>query len=108
MAIANTHLMKLPDADRLTLESWLMAFEDSWGEGRLKQRASQLPQAGHPLRLPALVEMIKIDMEKQWGLGRRPRVEGYMHAYPELGTPETVAPSCSWPNTRCAASSPTR
>ncbi len=92
MVAANTALHHLSDADRRTLESWLLAFETSWGEGRLKERAGRLPAAGHPLRRPALGEMVKIDLEKQWGLNRRPGVEGYLHAYPELGTRDTVAP----------------
>jgi hypothetical protein len=83
MAAPNAKLAELSDPDRM------IAFEQSWEEGRLKARMRELPP-GHPLRWPALVEMVKIDLERQWRLGRRPRLEGYLQYYPELGTHDIV------------------
>src|SRR5206468_3812452 len=41
---------------------------------------------------PALVELVKIDLERQWRSGRRPCLEAYLKFYPELGTPEDALP----------------
>jgi serine/threonine protein kinase len=78
----------LVDEQRAVLENWLVEFDRTWGEGRLAERARCLP-AG-PLRLPALVELVKIDLERNWRAGRRVTVESYLRDYPELGTPDTV------------------
>jgi hypothetical protein len=51
----------------------------------------ELPSPESRLRLPALVEMVKIDLERQWQLGRRISLEEYLKLYPELGAPETVS-----------------
>ena len=49
------------------------------------------PTVGSPLRLPALVELIKIDLERQWQLGKQPTIESYLAAFPELGGHDDVA-----------------
>src|SRR5205085_5067461 len=45
----------------------------------------ELP-ADCPWRAAALIEMVKIDLEKQWQRGRKSKIEAYLHFYPELGT----------------------
>jgi hypothetical protein len=90
MAAANLHLAKLSDADRGVLEGWLVEFDQSWHEKRLAFQVRQLPPADNPLRLAALIEMVKIDLERQWQMGRRAVIEGYLKFIPELGTSETV------------------
>ncbi len=92
MAAANTVLRNLTDADRQKVEAWLLDFENSWTPVALGACAAKLPPAGQPLRLPTLVEMVKIDLERQWRNGRPLRIEDYLNSFPELGTPETVAP----------------
>src|SRR5262245_24187547 len=89
MATNMAALLSLPDEERRVLESWLVDFDLSWAEGRLAARAGELPP-GSPLRQLALVEMAKIDIERQWQHGRRPCVEDYLRDYPELGTADTV------------------
>jgi hypothetical protein len=42
------------------------------------------------LRLPALLEMIKIDLEHRWQRGQRAKVEAYLKAFPELAEPGRV------------------
>jgi predicted Ser/Thr protein kinase len=78
-------------SDQAQLDSWVRDFEAGWRDGLLKEAVGRLPPAGDPLRLAALTELVRIDLRRQWALGRRPRVEGYLHAYPELGTSATVA-----------------
>jgi serine/threonine protein kinase/tetratricopeptide (TPR) repeat protein len=72
------------------LETWLREFDQQWEEGALARRAGELPPDG-PLRRAALTGMVKIDLRRQWEQGRKKFLEDYLHAYPELGTPETVA-----------------
>jgi hypothetical protein len=65
-------------------------FDQSWHAGRLAERVRELPPAQDPLRLPALIELVKIDLEKQWQRGHRVVLESYLQLYPELGTPDTI------------------
>jgi hypothetical protein len=71
------------------VESWLFEFDRSWHAGQLAEQVRKLPP-GSPLRIVALVELVKIDLERQWQQGRPACVEGYLRAYPELGTADTV------------------
>jgi TPR repeat protein len=80
----------LPGPAPQTLETWLSRFDASWGDGQLEAFVRALPPPGHPLRLPALVGLVKRDLQRQWARGRRPRVEGYLRSYPELGAPGTA------------------
>src|SRR5947209_8768519 len=85
MATSEAHLAALTDEQRLLLEAWLVDFDLSWDESQLGSWARRLPPPGDPLRRPALVEMVKIDLEHRWQRGRRARLEGYLKALPELG-----------------------
>jgi hypothetical protein len=84
MAVINSELIQLSDEQRCQVASWLVDFDRSWNESRLAARVRELP-AGTALRRAALIEMVKIDLEKQWQLGRRPTVESYLALYPEMG-----------------------
>jgi hypothetical protein len=55
----------------------------------LSSLAAALPPG--PLRQAALVEMVKIDLERRWQRSERPKIEDYLRAFPELGEPNTVA-----------------
>jgi serine/threonine protein kinase/WD40 repeat protein len=88
MAITNPRVWDLSDEQQNRLEGWLSEFDRSWEAGRLPARVEQLP-AG-PLRFPALVEAVKIDLERNWQQGRHVSVESYLRDYPELGTADTV------------------
>jgi serine/threonine protein kinase len=80
----------LSEKQRRKLESWLVAFDRRWNEGRLAAAAAKLPR-DHPLRRVALAEMLKIDVERRWQRGTPLPLEDYLRALPELGTPETVS-----------------
>jgi serine/threonine protein kinase len=90
MAAMNGGLMALGQQDRQLVESWLFEFDRQWHNGRLADAVRNLPPSDSPLRFPALVEMVKIDLERQWQQGRPARIESYLQAYPELGTIHTV------------------
>jgi serine/threonine protein kinase len=83
------HLANLSDADRRTLEGRLEDFERSWDENRFVNAVRDLPVTD-PLRLPALIEMARIDLKCRWRRGSRVRVEAYLKACPDLGNADTV------------------
>src|SRR6516165_2299813 len=85
-------LLELAPADRLQLEAWLAEFEEAWDEGRLATRVERLPPPGQPLRLPALIELVKIDLERNWQCGRQLTLADYLAHYPELGPAEALPP----------------
>jgi serine/threonine protein kinase len=89
--MANVTLLELSQSDRNTLESWLVAFDTAWQEDALATWVrDKLPGRESPLRAPALIEMIKVDLERQWQHGRRLSLASYLERYPELGTFETI------------------
>jgi serine/threonine protein kinase len=92
MSPTNTYLSLLSEEHRQLLQGWLREFEQTWDEQRLAARVSDLPPTGAPLHLPALVELIKIDLRRRWLSGRPASVELYLQEYPELGTADAVLP----------------
>ena len=90
MAALNPRLADLSDDDRQVLESWLVEFDQGWDEGLLANRVDQIPP-GSSWRLPALAEMVKIDLERQWRRGRQVSLESYLEEFPELGSPGDVS-----------------
>jgi serine/threonine protein kinase len=86
-------LDQLSSADRQLLEAWLVEFDQRWQKGLLAERAGRLPPEGHPLRLPALVELVKIDLERCWQCGVPIHLEDYLQRYPELGGADAVSAS---------------
>jgi predicted Ser/Thr protein kinase len=90
MPVTEPHLAELSDDQRQVLETWLVEFDLSWDERRLTSWLARLPPPGDRLRRPALLEMIKIDLERRWRRGQRPCLEGYVKALPELGTADSL------------------
>jgi predicted Ser/Thr protein kinase len=84
-------MAELSSEKRAALQAWLVQFEHSWTERALAAGLRQLPPPGDPLRLPTLLELVKIDLERRWQGGRHVRLESYLRSVPELGSPETVA-----------------
>jgi hypothetical protein len=90
MPAAESHLLVLSDEQRQVLESWLMAFDQQWDDQRLAAHLVKLPPPDDPLRRPALIEMVKIDLERHWQHGQPVRLESYLKSLPELGTRDTI------------------
>jgi hypothetical protein len=61
MAARNPRLADISNKHRRALESWLVDFEQRWDEPSLARRVGHVPP-GSSWRLPALVEMVKIDV----------------------------------------------
>jgi tetratricopeptide (TPR) repeat protein len=85
-------LLELAPAERLRLEGWLAEFEEAWDADRLAARVERLPPPGQPLRLPALIELVKIDLERNWQRGRHLTLADYLTRYPELGPAGALPP----------------
>jgi hypothetical protein len=88
--VAAPTLEQLPEEDRRLVETWRTEFERGWRRDRLAERVRELPPGGDPRRLPALLEIVRVDLSHRWKSGERIRLEAYLKALPELGTPETV------------------
>src|SRR5262249_2160753 len=54
--------------------------------------AAFLPQPDDPLRIVALHELIKTDVEIRWRRGQKMPLERYLDRFPELGAAETLPP----------------
>src|SRR5262245_40246351 len=89
MTIPASHLANLSAEHRRQLESLLLKFDQSWDEKRLPAVLRQLP-ADSPLRRPALIELIKIDLERRRKAGQKVRLEAYLKPFPELGTADDL------------------
>src|SRR5262245_20273999 len=89
MTVPVSHLANLSAEHRRQLESLLLKFDQSWDEKRLPAVLRQLP-ADSPLRRPALIEMIKIDLERRRKAGQKVRLEAYLKPFPELGTADDL------------------
>src|SRR5437764_5717966 len=90
MSPQTPRLAELSDNDRQELEALLVEFDQRWDNGLLANRAQQIPP-GSSWRLPALAEMVKIDLERQWERGHRISLESYLKEFPELGGPGDIS-----------------
>ncbi len=82
--MATDVLSGLDRSARARLESLLVRFDLNWGPDELATAVAGLP-ADEPTRRAALVELVKIDLERQWRAGRAALVEDYVRRYPALG-----------------------
>src|SRR5512135_754372 len=90
MAASQPHLSDSQDQDRLEVESWGVECGRSWDGRRLAARMHELPPSESAARLPALIEMVKGDIQQQWQEGRQVGLETYLRFLPELGSPDTI------------------
>lgn len=91
MAVTPLTYSTLPPSDHQMVQDWVEEFSRSWDEKRFMSRAGELPPPPNPVRPILLLEMIKIDIDRQWQQGRHARLEVYLKAFPELGTMQTVS-----------------
>jgi len=104
MLVENSRVSLLSNDDRQVLESWIVDFDRHWHEGRLATQLDEIPPDSS-LRLPALAEMVKIDLERRWRSGPQISLESYLGQFPELGGPGNVSADLILAGTRSAASS---
>src|SRR5262249_35734487 len=83
------HLTSLSPEQRRRLEAVLLKFESSWAEKRLPAALRQFPP-DDPLRPAALIELIKIDLERRRKAGQKVRLDAYLKPFPELGAADDL------------------
>ena len=83
-------LGQLPAPEWNRLQELAERFEEACREHGTADLAAFLPPLDDPLRLVALHELIKTDLEMRWRRGRGQELEAYLAQFPELGTPETL------------------
>jgi serine/threonine protein kinase/tetratricopeptide (TPR) repeat protein len=83
-------LQELREADRQEVLGWLNDFERNWTPEQLASLHERLPPPSHPLRQIIVLELIKLDLKRQWQAGTQAVVEDYLSRYPELGSPDQV------------------
>ena len=88
--MASPRLSTLSTSDRERLETWLVQFDKSWNDQALSAHADRLNELPESIRFTALVELVKIDLERQWQQGARVTLDSYLQQYPALGTSESV------------------
>ena len=90
MAAAQPYPPESPERVRQEPESWQVGGGRSWDERRLAARMLELPPSESAAHLPALIEMVKVDMLQQWQQGRQVGLESYLGILPELGSPDMI------------------
>src|SRR5438445_9301821 len=79
---AHVELTALTAAERAELEHLLVEFDLRWRAGGFAEAVASLPRARW--RGAAIVEMVKIDLEKRWQRGESPALADYRGVVPEL------------------------
>lgn len=77
--------------ERNRLESLLFEFEGTWNAeslSKFEQMASVHPSKA--FRQSALLELVKIDMQRRWSIGKPRRLEAYLERYSQLGDSASV------------------
>jgi predicted Ser/Thr protein kinase len=90
MAADQLKSFKHPDAGPRDREIRPRVSGSSRGLDRLAA-GMVIPASMDTQRLPVLVEMVKLDLNREWLQGRPVNLESYLESFPELGTPETVS-----------------
>jgi tRNA A-37 threonylcarbamoyl transferase component Bud32 len=90
----------------LEVDALCSRFEQSWQRGERPSLDTQLP-AGGPLRLKALAELVRLDLEYRLKAGEAVRVDTYLSRYPELQADPDRAAQLRSDEQRCRSSAGT-
>lgn len=77
--------------DRERLEALLLEFDQGWSPDSLGMFSRRLKRHAPEFRQAALIELVKIDLERSWACGMQQLVEDYLRQHPELGTADSVS-----------------
>src|SRR5262245_15065757 len=66
----------------VSIEQIIDRFEDAWERGERPDIDAHLPDGEE--RLPLLIELVHIDLERRLKTGETARIESYVERYPEL------------------------
>jgi serine/threonine protein kinase len=87
------HLGELTAVEWQQLQALLDRCEQAWQDGGRPDLAGLLPPPGDRLRLVALLELIKSELEVRWRRGDRAVLEEYLKAFPELRQEQGLWPA---------------
>jgi serine/threonine protein kinase len=90
MTSTNALIPGLSSEEASALEALLANFQRLWHGDLLAEAHHQLSSAPDGLRRFALIEMVKIDLDRQWQRGQRQTLESYLRTYPDIGDSGTV------------------
>ncbi len=89
MAAGEPRSLEHPDAGPQDPESRPRASSSSHARDRVAM-GMVIPEIVSKDGLPTFVEIVKVDLSREWLQGRPVNVESYLESFPELGTVETV------------------
>src|SRR4051812_28006385 len=75
---------RTPRALWIEREKFIEAFEAARAADPDAELADFLPPPGHPLYIPVLEELVRIDLERRWLGGRPLWLEDYLRRFPQL------------------------
>ena len=78
--------MNPPTNDSISsaVDFFVEGFEAAWEADLLPAIEEFLPPEAHPAHLNILVELARIDLERQWRRGARPELSAYLARFPAL------------------------
>ncbi len=76
--------------ERESPASWQADTDRSSDEGSPTNHLLESSSSGSTLRLPALFELVKADLERKWRSGHPVSLESYLEILPELGTRDSI------------------
>ena len=76
--------------ERESPASWQAETDRSSDEGPPTNHLPESSSSGSTLRLPALFELVKADLERKWRSGHPVSLESYLEILPELGTRDSI------------------
>ncbi len=82
--------LRLSVEQQKLLDERLLEFERDWTPDSLSQWQQRLQSLPPELVEAAMVELVKIDLERSWQSGRRASLTDYLARYPALGTRATA------------------
>jgi HEAT repeat protein/predicted Ser/Thr protein kinase len=74
------------------INRWAGLFERRRLSGEKGEPGQHLPAADHPERIPAVIALVRVELQIRLRNNEEARLEEYLGRFPELGTTESVAP----------------
>jgi serine/threonine protein kinase/Tfp pilus assembly protein PilF len=78
------------DPSWTTVDAFVEAFEQAQAGPAPAPLDPFLPPRDHPLYLPVLCELVRVDLEYGWQRGTAPRLDDYLRRFPELAGDKAI------------------
>ena len=76
--------------DRIRLEQFLMKFDENWEPGSFPSVVKSLEGESLEFRRLAVLEMIKVDLDRHWARGESKNVEEYASSLSNVGVDDAI------------------